>query len=188
MNRREELKCANYLVRLSEYRLSSESADLFVRCSEQKQWESLLKLFRKLCLPSASCDSVLSAQASIFLRKTARAARILEAEPRTNARPSGLTTVLQNREAMLLDFGQSQYFPIVGKCCALSFRAPETGARFSIEFSCFLRVPAGNCTPVQRFCRYPDNFASANRDPSPRPSSLEQGRGSLCAQPIIKRS
>ena len=58
-----------------------------------------------------------------------------------------------------------------------------------ISLGCvFLRVPAGNCTPVQRFCRYPDNFASANRDPSPRPSSLEQGRGSLCAQPIIKRS
>jgi hypothetical protein len=53
-----------------------------------------------------------------------------EAEPRTNARPSGLATVLQNREAMLLDFGQSQYFPIVGKCCALSLRAPEAGARF----------------------------------------------------------
>ena len=31
--------------------------------------------FRKVCLPSASCDSVLSAYASIFLRKTARAAR-----------------------------------------------------------------------------------------------------------------
>jgi len=58
-----------------------------------------------------------------------------------------------------------------------------------ISLGCvFLRVPAGNCTPAQRFCRYPDNFASANRDPSPRPSSLEQGRGSLCAQPIIKRS
>ena len=53
-----------------------------------------------------------------------------EAEPRTTARPSGLATVLQNREAMLLDFGQSQYFPIVGKCCALSLRAPEAGARF----------------------------------------------------------
>ena len=28
-------------------------------------------------------------------------------------------------------------------------------ARFSIEISCFLRVPAGNLVPVQRFCRYP---------------------------------
>ena len=44
-------------------------------------------------------------------------------EPRTNARPSGLATPLQNREASLLDFGQSQHFPNVGKCCALSLPA-----------------------------------------------------------------
>ena len=46
-------------------------------------------------------------------------------EPRTNARPSGLATPLQNREAPLLDFGQSQYFPNVGKYCALSPPRPK---------------------------------------------------------------
>ena len=34
----------------------------------------------------------------------------LETASRFNARASALATVLQNREALLLDFGQSQYF------------------------------------------------------------------------------
>ena len=38
-----------------------------------------------------------------------------EAEPRTNAKASAFATPLQNREVPLLDFGQSQYFPNVGK-------------------------------------------------------------------------
>ena len=59
-----------------------------------------------------------------------------EAEPRTNARASALASVLQNREALLLDFGQSQYFPNVGKYCALS--PPARFARgIAIEFSFF---------------------------------------------------
>jgi hypothetical protein len=43
-----------------------------------------------------------------------------EAEPHFNAKASAFASVLQNREALLLDFGQSQYFPTVGKYCALS--------------------------------------------------------------------
>ena len=52
-----------------------------------------------------------------------------EAEPRTNAKALAFANVLQNREASLpkanifSDFGQSQYFPNVGKYCALSPRA-----------------------------------------------------------------
>ena len=52
-----------------------------------------------------------------------------EAEPHFNAKASAFATVLQNREASLpkanifSDFGQSQYFPNVGKYCALSLRA-----------------------------------------------------------------
>ena len=43
-----------------------------------------------------------------------------EAEPRTNAKASAFASVLQTGEALLLLFGQSQYFPNVGKYCALS--------------------------------------------------------------------
>jgi len=43
-----------------------------------------------------------------------------EAEPRTNAKASAFATMLQKGEALLLLFGQSQYFPNVGKYCALS--------------------------------------------------------------------
>ena len=46
-----------------------------------------------------------------------------EAEPRTNAKASAFASVLQTGEALLLLFGQSQYFPNVGKYCALSPRA-----------------------------------------------------------------
>ena len=49
-----------------------------------------------------------------------------EAEPRTNAKASAFASVLQNGEALLLRFGQSQYFPNVGKYCALSPRRPQT--------------------------------------------------------------
>ena len=60
------------------------------------------------------------------------------AVPHFNARPSGLADVLQNSEALLLNFGQSQYFPNVGKYCTLSSRAPPSRARgFSIEISFF---------------------------------------------------
>ena len=48
---------------------------------------------------------------------------VFEAEPHFNARASALATVLQNGEAPLRHFGQSQYFPNVGKDCALSPRA-----------------------------------------------------------------
>ena len=44
-----------------------------------------------------------------------------EAEPHFNAKASAFATVLRNREALLLGFGQSQSFPNVGKDCALSF-------------------------------------------------------------------
>jgi hypothetical protein len=44
-----------------------------------------------------------------------------EAEPHFNAKASAFATVLRNREAPLLGFGQSQSFPNVGKDCALSF-------------------------------------------------------------------
>ena len=40
---------------------------------------------------------------------------------------------------------------------------------FSIEISFFLRTWSGNFAPIQSFRRYPHNFASANRDPSPTP-------------------
>ncbi len=43
-----------------------------------------------------------------------------EAKPRTDAKASAFASALQNREALLLGFGQSQYFPNVGKCCDLS--------------------------------------------------------------------
>ena len=39
-----------------------------------------------------------------------------EAEPHFNAKASAFSSMLQNREALLLDFGQSQHFPNVGKC------------------------------------------------------------------------
>ena len=50
----------------------------------------------------------------------------LETASRFNAKASAFATALQNREALLLDFGQSQYFPNVGKYCALSPRRPQT--------------------------------------------------------------
>jgi hypothetical protein len=46
-----------------------------------------------------------------------------EAKPRTNAKASAFAYILQNHEALLRDFGQIQYFPNVGKYCALSLRA-----------------------------------------------------------------
>ena len=58
----------------------------------------------------------------------------LETASRFNARPSGLATALQNREALLLDFGQSQYFPNVGKYCALSLRALCRARIFTLFF------------------------------------------------------
>jgi hypothetical protein len=42
-----------------------------------------------------------------------------EAEPHFNAKASAFATALQNDEAPLRHFGQSQYFPNVGKYCAL---------------------------------------------------------------------
>ncbi len=46
-----------------------------------------------------------------------------------------LSLLLQNSEAPLLNFGQSQYFPNVGKYCALSLsRARFAGARFYRDF------------------------------------------------------
>ena len=47
-----------------------------------------------------------------------------EAEPHFNARPSGLATALQNHEALLRDFGRSQYFR-KGESVALRHPAPE---------------------------------------------------------------
>jgi hypothetical protein len=65
-----------------------------------------------------------------------------EAEPHFNAKASAFATAFQNREAPLLDFGQSQYFPNVGKDCALSpfFQiklSPKT--KFRLAFSHILR-------------------------------------------------
>ena len=57
-----------------------------------------------------------------------------EAEPRTNARASALATALQNGEALLLRFGQSQPFPNVGKGCALSPFAARKSLRLSTVY------------------------------------------------------
>jgi len=47
----------------------------------------------------------------------------LETASRFNAKASAFASVLQKYEALLRIFGQSQYFPNVGKYCALSPRA-----------------------------------------------------------------
>ena len=57
-----------------------------------------------------------------------------EAEPRTNARASALASMLQKDEALLRLFGQSQHFPNVGKCCALSPRAKRAGLFFLLIY------------------------------------------------------
>ena len=84
-----------------------------------KRLKVLIKLFQKFAehdhLPSASCKSGLSAYASIFLQKNTRFAQSLEL-----MRKLQLSLLLQTSEALLLKFGQSQYFPNVGKYCALS--------------------------------------------------------------------
>ncbi|MBR4061950.1 MAG: hypothetical protein IKK01_02685 [Clostridia bacterium] len=65
-----------------------------------------------------------------------------EAEPHFNAKASAFATVLQNDEALLRHFGQSQSFPNVGKDCALSpfsqiKLSPKT--KFRLAFSHILR-------------------------------------------------
>ena len=47
-----------------------------------------------------------------------------EAEPHFNAKASAFASMLQKYEALLRIFGRSQYFPNVGKYCALSPRVP----------------------------------------------------------------
>jgi hypothetical protein len=42
---------------------------------------------------------------------------------------SAFASALQNHEALLRDFGQSQYFPNVGKYCALSPSARKRGTQ-----------------------------------------------------------
>ena len=69
-----------------------------------------------------------------------------EAEPRTDAKASAFAEMLQNSEALLLNFGQSQYFPNVGKYCALSPCA-TCGRAIPIEFSLQLRLPTDNFAP-----------------------------------------
>ncbi len=87
-----------------------------------------------------------------------------EAEPRTNAKASAFATMLQKGEALLLLFGQSQYFPNVGKYCALS--PPALSERgMAIECLCLLRVHTGNFTPTHIRGRYPIILHIINRDP-----------------------
>ena len=62
-----------------------------------------------------------------------------EAEPRTNAKASAFASMLQNSEALLLNFGQSQYFPNVGKYCALSPRAQAQTNRIIHQKQVFKR-------------------------------------------------
>ena len=51
----------------------------------------------------------------------------LETASRFNAKASAFAAALQNREAPLLDFRQSQYFPNVGKCSSGGFPKENGG-------------------------------------------------------------
>ena len=116
-----------------------------------------------------------------------------EAEPRTNARASALATALQNREALLLDFGQSQYFPNVGKYCALSPRALRRARticlRRDISYGYDISLRDAICSALRnvkekirrggfshlyyislRISFRRQNFAPFNRDPTPAPA------------------
>ena len=80
----------------------------------------LIKLFQKVMLAFGKLRLCLVGFRLHFPSEKRQSRAEHEAEPHFNAKASAFASMLQKYEALLRIFGQSQYFPNVGKYCALS--------------------------------------------------------------------
>ncbi|MBQ3228686.1 MAG: hypothetical protein IJB43_08895 [Clostridia bacterium] len=72
----------------------------------------------------------------------------LETASRFNAKASAFASVLQNGEASLRHFGQSQYFPIVGKCSSCGFPKENGGVSREARVATCRRQVFALCHPL----------------------------------------
>ena len=103
----------------------------------------------------------------LFLKKVSLAEH--EAEPRTNAKAPLLPPCFKKTKLTSAFWTES----IVSQGRNNRALSPP-----SQSFYAFCRFGRGNFAQGQRFCRYPHNFVSANRDLSSHPPSRKPGRRS----------